>query len=107
MYWRDVVTLEAVTDGIDKDGYPAEEITETTVFADVTSVKRSEYYAAKQAEISLAITVKLRAVDYGGQERISYDGKKYRVERAYTAEREYVELNCSEYREPTKEEASE
>lgn len=99
MYWRDVVTLKAVTDGRDEDGYPDEKPAETTVFADVTATKRSEFYAAKQAGISIAITVKLRAVDYNGQERLSYEGKEYKVERAYTQAREYYELNCSEFRE--------
>ena len=43
MYWRDVVTLKAVTEGRDADGFPKEAITETTVFADVSSTKRSEF----------------------------------------------------------------
>ena len=46
MYWRDVVTLRAVTDGKDADGYPKEVVKDTEVFADVTSTKRSEFYAA-------------------------------------------------------------
>lgn len=90
MYWRDVVTLKAVTEGRDADGFPKETITETTVFADVSSTKRSEFYAARQAGISLALTVKLRAADYDGQERLSYEGKEYKVERAYTEAREYA-----------------
>ena len=89
----------AVTEGRDADGYPKEKITETTVFADVSSTKRSEFYAARQAGISLALTVKLRAADYNGQERLSFEGKEYKVERAYTEAREYYELNCSEFRE--------
>ena len=93
MYWRDVVTLKAVTEGRDADGFPKEAIT------DVSSTKRSEFYAARQAGISLALTVKLRAADYDGQERLSYEGKEYKVERAYTEAREYYELNCSEFRE--------
>ena len=44
MDWRDVVTLKAVTEGRDADGFPKEAITETTVFADVSSTKRSEFY---------------------------------------------------------------
>lgn len=99
MYWRDVVTLKEVTAGTDADGYPAEVITETTVYADVTSTKRSEFYAAKQIGVDLAITVKLRAADYNGQERLLFDGKEYKVERAYTAAREYYDLECSEFRE--------
>ena len=49
MYWRDVVTLKAGTEGRDADGFPKETITETTVFADVSSTKRSEFYAARQS----------------------------------------------------------
>lgn len=99
MYWRDVVTLEAVQNGTDADGYPEETVVETEVFADVQSTKRSEFYAAKQIGIDLAITVKLRAADYDGQERLVWNGKRYKVERAYTEAREMYELNCSEYRE--------
>ena len=99
MYWRDVITLEAVTTGGDGEGYPAETVEETTVFADVKSAKRSEFYAAKNVGVDLAITVKLRAADYGGQERLVWNGKRYKVERAYTEAREFYELNCSEFRE--------
>ena len=60
MYWRDVVTLRAVVTDTDADGYPAEVVKDTRVFADVQSVKRTEFYAAKQIGIDLAITVKVR-----------------------------------------------
>ena len=99
MYWRDVITLEAVQHGTDAEGYPTETVEATQVFADVQSTKRSEFYKAKQIGIDLAITVKLRAADYGGQERLVWNGKRYKVERAYTEAREMYELNCSEYRE--------
>lgn len=54
---------------------------------------------AGAVRLDLAITVKLRAADYGGQERLVWNGKRYKVERAYTEAREMYELNCSEYRE--------
>lgn len=99
MYWRDIITLEAVEPGTDGEGYSKEKVTTTEVFADVQSTKRSEFYKAKQIGIDLAITVKLRAGDYDGQERLVWNGKRYKVERAYTEAREMYELNCSEYRE--------
>lgn len=99
MYWRDVITLEAVQHGTDGEGYPTETVKATQVFADVQSARRSEFYAAKQIGVSLAITVKLRAAEYDGQERLVWNGKRYKVERAYTQAREMYELNCSEYRE--------
>ena len=40
MYWRDTVTLEAVTHDVDEEGYPKETVEETEVFADVQSVRR-------------------------------------------------------------------
>ena len=98
MYWRDTVTLKAISHTTDADGYDVETAVETTVYADVTSSKRSEFYAAKQIDVDLAITVHLRAVDYNGQERLVWNGKEYRVERAYTEAREIFELNCSEYK---------
>ena len=90
MYWRDVVILRAVVTDTDADGYPAEVVKETRVFADVQSVKRTEFYAAKQIGIDLAITVKVRYGDYG---------KEYKVERAYTDAREFYKLECSEFKE--------
>lgn len=98
MYWRDIVTLKAVQTGTDADGYPTEEVTETRVFADVSSVKRTEFYAAKQIGIDLAITVKVRYGDYGKQQRLLFDGTEYAVERAYTTAREFYTLECSEFK---------
>lgn len=98
MLWRDTITLKAISHTTDADGYDVETEVETTVYADVTSSKRSEFYAAKQTGVDLAITVHLRAVDYNGQERLVWNGKEYKVERAYTEAREIYELNCSEYK---------
>ena len=98
MYWRDIVTLKAVQTGTDADGYPTEEATETRVFADVSSVKRTEFYAAKQIGIDLAITVKVRYGDYSKQQRLLFDGTEYAVERAYKTAREFYTLECSEFK---------
>ncbi len=98
MYWRDTVTLKAITRTTDARGYSVETAIETMVFADVTSVKRSEFYSAKQSGVDLAITVNVLAADYSGQERLVWNGKEYKVERAYTKAREVYELNCSEYK---------
>ena len=96
MYWRDIVTLEAVTHDVDKEGFLAETVTKTEVYADVQSVKRSEFYAARQIGIDLAISVKLRAADYTGQERLVWNGTRYKVARSYTEAREMYELECSQ-----------
>lgn len=99
MYWRDVVILQDVQTDTDEEGYPRESVTQRRVYADVQSVKRTEFYAAKQLGIDLAITVKVRYGDYSGQERLSFQGRTYKVERAYTKAREFYTLECSEERE--------
>ena len=96
MYWRDVATLVAITKEPDDDGYKTERETRTEVFVDVQSVKRSEFYAARQSGIKIDLVFLVRAPDYSGEERVEYEGKPYKVVRAYTKAGEIYELNCSE-----------
>lgn len=98
MLYRDTVELIAVTPGQDAEGYPESVETSTEVFADVSSVKRSEFYAGRQSGMELAVAFTLAACDYDGQQLVVYDGTRYRVERAYTRDGERMELNCSEDR---------
>lgn len=99
MRFREVVTLIDLQVGKDADGYdlPAEE-TRTEVFADLQSVKRSEYYSSRQAGVELALAFLVRACDYAGQRYLECDGKRYKVERVYSKDGELNELNCSEVR---------
>lgn len=96
MYWRDVATLVAITKEPDDDGYKAEQKKRTEVFVDVQSVKRSEFYAARQSGTKIDLVFLVRAADYSGEEQVEYDGKTYAVVRAYTKAGEIYELNCSE-----------
>lgn len=96
--FRETVTLIATEEGTDKDGYSQPIETETEVYADVQSVKRSEFYIGRQAGLALAAAFLVRTCDYDGQPLVEYDGKRYRVERTYTKDGELVELNCSEER---------
>lgn len=99
MLWGDEVTLEAVERNVGPTGYPQEKVTETLAFADVQAVKRSEFYTARQAGVNLSITVKLRAADYSGQERLVWNGRRYQVERTYSKGGDDIELNCSDFKE--------
>lgn len=99
MYWRDEVTLEAVKHVTGPQGYHMDDVQTTTVFADVQNVKRSEFYAARQIGVNLSITATLRAADYADQERLVWNGKRYKVERVYSQGGENVELNCSDFKE--------
>jgi len=96
MLWRDAAYLIEITAEPDADGYVTE--TETgrrSVYVDVQSVKRSEFYAAKQSGANIIQTFLVRSVDYSDEKRIEHKGTAYRVERAYTKGGEITELNCS------------
>ena len=98
MLFRDVARLVAVTPTEDKDGYETTAEAYTEVFVDVKSVKREEFYRSMHAGRELVIAFDIRACDYGGQTRIEYDGKQYKIERSYTKDGEIMELNCSAYK---------
>lgn len=101
MLWRDVATLVEVKTTQDGDGYKTEATTRREVFVDVQSVKRSEFYAARQTGTAIAIVFLVRAADYDGETRIEYkpsgadDVTVYSVVRSYTKAGEILELNCS------------
>ena len=97
MRYSEVVTLipQALQD-TDPDGYPQAAPTGREVFADIKSVKRSEFWTAKQSDVEIVLTVGVRVCDYKGERLLDYDGKRYRVERTFTPDGENIELNCSE-----------
>ena len=98
MRFRDVAELITVTTTEDKDGYDTSIESFVEVFVDVKSVTREEFYRSMQAGKELVRSFDIRACDYDGQPRIKYDGKQYKIVRAYTKDGEIMELNCSEYK---------
>jgi len=102
MLWRDVATLIKVESAPDSDGYTVEtETSRREVFVDVQSVRRSEFYAAQQAGMTVALVFNVRAADYEGETLIEYkhpgadEITVYSVVRSFTKNGEIVELNCS------------
>ena len=58
--------------------------TTTTVFAEVRSVSRREFYEAKNADINPELVFVLTDyADYAGQKVFLYEGKRWRVIRTY------------------------
>jgi hypothetical protein len=59
--------------------------TTTTVFAEIRSVSRREFYEAANANIIPEFVFKLTDyADYGGQKVFVYNGERWRVIRTYT-----------------------
>lgn len=98
MIWADTITLIAEATGQDTDGYQAAVPTKTEIYANVKSVRRTEFYEALRSGITAAVVFDIFAHDYDGQRLIEYDGEVYKVERAYQTKIDRLELTCSEVR---------
>ena len=97
MTLNDTIKLVDVVVAEDADGYEttAEELTEVKCDSG-NGVTRAEFYEAMKAGIKLTAVFEMWACDYGGQEYIEHNGKRYKVERAYPLGDGAVQLNCSE-----------
>ena len=103
MFWSEVADLVKIENATDEDGYTDEtEVSRVkNVFINVKSVKRAEFYAARQAGVDMAMTFEVRTADYTGENIVEYKqpGHKkptaYRVIRTYTEGGDIIELNCA------------
>lgn len=70
--------------GRDRYGNPIEETTERTVFCQVLSVTRSEFYQAASAGLSPEYIIRLQDIaEYEGEKLVEYDGELFSVLRVY------------------------
>lgn len=92
----DQVGLVSVS--ITQDEYANEVETETTltVWADIGSVGRTEFYNAMQNGLKPSMIITVKAFEYSGQKYVDYGSKRYKVERSYQTDNENLELTCSE-----------
>ena len=102
MYFSDQITLRAITrNTLDDYGEAIEIRTDTVVWANVQSVKRSEFYAANTNGIDATMAFEVHVEDWNNQEEILYGGKTYVVVRSYQKGLGTVELTCSDKTEFT------
>lgn len=94
--WKDIITLRTEIVTQDDYGSPIVTYTDSEVWANRKSVKRSEFYAANANGIDLTVTFEVRVEDYDGQKNILFDGKEYTVVRTYQTGEGIVELSCSD-----------
>lgn len=92
--WSDVISLTGITEGTDLDGFPADvEVTRENIFANKLPVRSTEFYQASQTGYKIEARFKIRLIDYQGEEKLSYEGIPYTIERTYETG-EFVELSC-------------
>ena len=96
MRYSEIIELVAIQSGISNAGYPTEIESKKEAFADLKSVRRSEFYEALNQGMRLVVAFHVRCSDYENEKYVDYNGHRYRVERSYTKDGEIIELNCSE-----------
>ncbi len=101
---NDVITLIIkVESSRNEDGSPVYTEHTSEVFADVQSVKRSEFYAANQSGIDLDLVAIVNWTDFywfcvesnGVLKRpseVEFDDERYRIVRTYSADKHKIEL---------------
>lgn len=85
--------IKLIAQTISVDTYGNETATETsrTVFAEVDSISRSEFYAAANAELNPEYKFVVFFGDYAGEALVEFQGVRYWIYRTYRAG-DYMEL---------------
>ena len=94
MYFRDVITLNTVTQTTGTRGELIETPTTKTVMAEKLGVKRSEFYQANTAGYKPEVTFRIREIEYNNEPTLTYGLVTYDIYRTYPVENECIELVC-------------
>lgn len=87
---NDIIKLIKLNEGQDADGFPIDERVERQIFADIQSVKRSEFYAAASAKVNASLVAVVNYADYdafkkenGKPTHVLYDHETFKIVRTY------------------------
>ena len=87
-----VITLLSSTWANDQNGVPRETITERTVFCQVNSVTRAEFFEGGRNGLNPEYTMTMFSGDYNGETMLKYNGKTYSIYRTYYGRNDTLEL---------------
>ena len=88
----DIITLITETVTADSSGVERTATTSRTVFAQVDSITRSEFFEAGRSGLNPAFKFIVFAGDYEGETIVEYNGKQYAIYRTYLARDDRLEL---------------
>lgn len=88
----DIITLITETVTADSSGVERTATASRTVFAQVDSITRSEFFEAGRSGLNPAFKFIVFAGDYAGETIAEYKGKRYAVYRTYLARDDRMEL---------------
>ena len=99
--WSDEICLIRTEPAKNGNHLPYDrEIGRSTVYGDIGSVTRSEFYLANQSGKRADITVILLKEEYHGEHLVETDGGKYEVLRTFSRGPEKIELVCTNLSRP-------
>lgn len=87
-------TIKLISTTTSKDEYGMQKNTETerTVYVNVQSVTRQEFFDAGQAGLQPQYVFVMFAPDYEGEKIVEYNNRRYRVYRTYIRKDENLEV---------------
>lgn len=88
----DVITLISETVTADASGVERTTTTSRTIFAQVDSITRAEFFEAGRAGLNPQFKFVVFAGDYEGETIAEYKGKRYAIYRTYLARDDRLEL---------------
>jgi len=68
-----------------------------TVFAELKSVNRLEFYQSAQAGFNPVLIFVIRLLNYNDEKKLKYKTKNYRIIRTYSTDNINLELVCEEW----------
>lgn len=92
---NDRISLISVTREYVK-GHAHETETIRSVFADVKSPTRTEFYQSYKAGLKASIVFKVNTAELCDAEFVLYRNKKYKITRTFMIDVNYTEITCSE-----------
>ena len=94
--WNDELILKSITYTEDEIGNQIPIESSNTVFCDVKSISRSEFYNASVAGLKPSLTFIIKLYEYSEETMLEYNSKQYKVIRNYRKNSEEIELTCEE-----------
>lgn len=89
-----IVLVARKQEGHDAHRNPVYTESRRTIFANVQSVRMSEFYQAAAQSLKPEIVFEIYDREYQNEQLVEYAGKKYSVIRTYTRTLDRIELIC-------------
>lgn len=97
MLFKDTVDLLVVDESTVINGVPTKSVTSrNTVFANLKSIRQSEFYQASAQGIQLDAMFEVRSIDYSNEKYLEHNSVEYKIIRTFSKNGEITELSCSD-----------